>query len=220
MNLSNKSSGTWVLGFGIFASLLLISWFNDIKLSKSYIKIPLIIFLILAYIFNYSTQFFELTRFLEQETGQRTALVKKDEPLVNFWKLTKPDCILVSDPQTQLVIHSVGEGITPRGMYMTLDSRKKLAEFVREPSQTNLIRVVEIEELKEIETKKICIGISQRLIEMAHKNRTWESLISTYQVDHRNNYLEINHDVIELLDTYPRIYFDDYHAIFLVRNPD
>ncbi len=215
--LSPTFASKFLLGFGFFSSLLLISWFSELNFPKKYLQIVFITIIISAYAFNFSNQFLELTRFLEQEDRSRTALVKKDESLVKFWQQENPDCILISDPQTQLTIHSIGEGITARGMYMTLDSRTKLANFIREPSQRNLIKIVEIEELENIQNEKICIGISQRLIEMAEKNRSWEDLISTYQVEHRFSYLETSHDVFHLLDIYPRIYLDDYHAIFIIR---
>ena len=215
--LSPTFASKFLLGFGFFSSLLLISWFSDINFPRRYLQISIIVIIISAYAFNFSNQFLELTRFLEQEDGNRTALVQKDEPFVQFWQKENPDCVLISDPQTQLAIHSLGEGITARGMYMTLNSREKLANFIREPSQRNLIQIVEIEELENIQKEKICIGISQRLIEMAERNRAWESLISTYQVEHRFNYLETNHNVFQLLDIYPRVYLDDYHAVFLVR---
>jgi hypothetical protein len=170
--LSPTFASKFLLGFGFFSSLLLISWFSDIDFPKRSLQIVLVTALVLAYSLNFSNQFLELTRFLEQKDGTRTALVKKDDDLVQFWQISRPDCVLISDPQTQLIIHSIGKGTTARGMYITLESRKKLAEFVREPSQSNLIKVVEIEELDNIKNKEICIGISQRLIEMAERNRT------------------------------------------------
>jgi hypothetical protein len=215
--LSPTFASKFFLGFGFFASLVIISWFRNINFVTKYFKITILSVIILAYMFNFSTQFLELTRFLEQENGQRTALVSKDDNLIAFWRKENPECVLISDPQTQLIIHSIGKGTTARGMYMTLESRKKLADFVREPSQEALIKVLEIEELENIKSDKICLGISQRLIEMAEKNQIWEELISTYQVDHKNAYLETSHPSIKLLDIYPRIYLDGYHAVFLVR---
>ncbi len=204
------------LGFGFFASLVLISWLSNI--NSKFISASVATILILAYAFNFSTQFLELTRFLEQSDGTRSALVEKDFELAEYWKKEQPNCLLISDPQTQLTAHSIGEGETIRGMYMTLESRKILAEFVRKSSKENLNNVLEIEEVEEIQHENICIGISQRLIEMGERNRSWENIISTYQVDHRNTYLQTSHDMFKILDAHERIYIDNYHAIFKIEN--
>lgn len=206
------------LGFGFFASLVLISWLSEMKINSKFLATSIATVLILAYAFNFSTQFLELTRFLEQSDGTRSALVEKDEPMAQYWRQESPQCLLISDPQTQLTIHSIGQGETIRGMYMTLESRKKFAEFIRRPTEGTLEELLSIEELEEIEHDNVCIGISQRLIEMGERNRNWENIISTYQVDHRSHYLQTNHRVFRILDTQNRIYLDDYHAVFKIEN--
>ncbi len=214
--LSPAFASQFLLGLGFFSSLLVISLLSSLNSSK-YIKIGLFTIILLAYALNFSNQFLKSTQFLEDEDYLKTALLDDDETLTKFWQEEKPDCLLISDPHTQLIIHSMGEGITAGGPYMNLNSRKKLADFVRKPSQEKLDEVKEINELENTQNEDICIGISQRLIEMAESNREWEESISKYQLKHKRSNLEINHEVFNLLDTYSRIYFDEYHAIFLIR---
>ncbi len=212
-------AGKFLLGFGLFSSLLVISLLKQVKVEQSQIMYFVAVLLILSYFFNFFIQFENLTVFLQQNDGTESAVVEKDNELISYWQNENPDCVLLSDPQTQLAIHSLGKGETLRGNYMTLPDRNKLIDFINNPSDRTFNRIYEMDDLQvePYNEMNICLNVSARLIELIEEDNLWRFSIFNYKVDH-DDFLDLREDSIRFLEDegLDRIYLDDYHAVYRI----
>ncbi len=216
--LAPTFAGKFLLGFGLFSSLVVIAFLQKLKPKHLLVYVVIGILLITSYGVNYVLQLQTLTSFILQNNGPTSAVVKKDNNLVKYWQENSPKCVLISDPQTQLTIHSLGEGESLRGNYMNLGDRNTFVEFIGSPNADTLEKVKNLTDLSDprYAGKPLCIGITARLMELATKDHRWTKMIFTYQVDHTDR-LNKQVEVIRFLDKNANeIYNDDYHAVFLL----
>lgn len=212
-------AGKFLLGFGLFSSLILISYLKELKPKTVWLYFLIAGCLVISYAVNYNLLFRELSSFLSQENGSTTAIVDKDESLVNYWQEQKPQCVLISDPQTQLTIHSLGKGESLRGNYMTLHDRKILIDFISTPRAETLAQLQTMEDLSDpwYKDTEICLGISARLLELASSEHNWQNYIFTYKVDHFSK-LDTSAEVLKFLSqSAEQLYQDEYHKVYLLQ---
>lgn len=211
-------AGKFLLGFGLFSSLIMISYLSNLRPQKKLLNLIMALLLIIIYGVNFAIQLRDLSSFLDQNEGKTTAIVVKDNDLINYWIEKKPTCILISDPHTQLTIHSLGKGETLRGNYMILDDRRKLVDFVNQPNDKTFGKVLNMKDLQdeEYKDKDICIDISSRLLELVESENPWKDYIFLYKVDHAKE-LDLNTKIIKYLDkNSSKIYGDKYHSVYLI----
>ena len=177
-------SGKFLLGFGLFSSIIIVDLIYHIefrfKVSK-YLFAGVVVFL---YIYNYNYLFLELSSFLTQNDGFTSAVVKDDHRLVDYWNENSPDCVLLGDPQTQLIVHSLGTGRTVRGLYLDLSDRRLFESYINDPSENSLKELLNSETFagQEYSSEKRCVDISARLIEMVSNQHPWTEYIFSYDV--------------------------------------
>jgi hypothetical protein len=214
--LAPTFAGKFFLGFGVFIMIIIISFIKDIRFKPRFLKILALVILFIGLGFNFAQQYHNLLPFLRQSSGTVSAVVEKDRDLLNYWSKAKPECLVLSDPQTQISIHSLGRGNSARGYYMTLDSRKVLASFVAAPSQDVLDKFYSFEEISD-ESSPLCFIMTARLRELVDGSYVWTEIIYNYKVDQVGE-LKDQDKVIEFMqDKYPVIYQDPYSIVYKLR---
>ncbi len=213
--LSPTFAGKFFLGFAIFSSYLIVSMFQRLKLN-SFVVTLIGLVLVGAYGINFYVNFTRISVFLEQTNGYRSAITYKDEELWSFWAKNKPSCTVISDPQTQLLIHSLGEGSTVRGLYLPLEIRNRLINAINNPSTDTLEKLKSAKEEEGVDSGgKVCLILTSRLNEMVENDHLWNELIFTYQNDHQKRLDEYDIPLRSFLYKNAGIlYTDKYNQVF------
>lgn len=208
----------FLLGMGLSAAILIISWIYNIKGIHYIARAFILVILSISFAFSYLIAYSQPLPFLTQQDGTVSALVKKDIQLINFWQENSPNCTLISDPQTQQSIHTFSNGNTARGYYLTLDARSRIISFMTAPTQQKLDRLTTIEEL-EGNDGPICFAVTSRLKELVEKNQIWTQNIFNYKIDHDTT-LDGQDKAILFLENnqYKKVYQDSFSTVFLIRN--
>lgn len=215
--LAPTFAAKFFLGLGFFTMIILISFLQELEFNRRFYKYILTFVLILSFGINFIQQYNNNLPFLEQESGITSAVTQKDRELIEFWRENSPTCIVISDPQTQIELHALGEGDSVRGYYMTLESRRKLADFIRNPNEDSLVELYNLSEVSD-KNSPLCIAITSRLNELIEYKYAWLDVIYNYKVDHTGELSKDDKAVKFLQDNnFEVIYSDNYSKVFQTR---
>ncbi len=177
-------SGKFLIGIGIFSAILIVNYIKDININNR----GIILFgamILLVNIINYSMTFGQYLNFYSHKDGQISALDSKDNNIVNYLKTSPKNCLIVSDPYTQIIIAGLTNNKTADAQYMLTESRRKLVDFYKDPNPNSYQDLHGIKELKGV--KNICFLYTSRIEEAVKLNNVlWVDNIYSYIVN--NNY--------------------------------
>lgn len=204
------------LGFGFFGAIIIVEYLKRIKFTNAFIKYGAIMLLIIGLGVNFAQQYYNLLPFLKQSNGFQSAIVHKDEDLIRFWQSTQPECMVLSDPETQIELHSVGEGNSAHGYYMTLPSRKIMSDFISTPSEELLGQFYNFEEVTDSSTS-LCFIMTSRFRELVDGDYPWANIIYNYKVDQGAELSESDKVLQFMRGKYSSIYQDPYNVVYRIR---
>ncbi len=207
-------AGKFLIGIGIFGSML-IAWFLDRYLVSKFYFWQILTFTSAVIIVSYLVNFGSLMPFLKQQGGSSNVVGREDVPLANYWREQQPYCTAVSDPQTQLVIHSLGEGLSARALYLSLPSREVVLEFIQNPNRKNLSNIFSIEEL--MGRTDVCFVLSSKLQYLRRHDHSWLKTVLNYLAINPGK-LSKNDSVQEFFENESqlalKLYEDEYYEVY------
>jgi hypothetical protein len=209
-------SGKFLIGLGFFAAIIIAKYVQKFNIRNNFIMFIIFILILIPLILNFYTSYQKSLPFLEQRDGTYTALSPEDISITNYWLNNKPNCIVVSDPQTQITLHSIGKGNSAGGLYMSIESRRKLNNFVENPTEDGLLDVRNIHELLMANVDQICFVMSSRLRHMVENDSIWTSSVLNYTVKQGEEIVGVD-SVMEFMEKdYKEIYSDDFFTVYLL----
>jgi len=183
--LSPTYANKFLLGIGVFSTLIIIAYISHVNLNKPLLYI-LMSLLVLSYGFNYIYNYKSYLTFYRQSTGNISVLTPEDLPLINYLNNHTQNCLVISDPYTQIIIASFAQVDTARAQYMEPKSRKALVDFFTNPNDNNYNALLGIDETKGY--YHFCLLYTSRLEKtIVEKNDFWLSNIYSYQIN--NDYV-------------------------------
>lgn len=144
--LAPTYANKFLMGISVFSIILMIQYLENLKevSIKIVISIILVIFLSLNFYFRYS----ESLDFYRQRDNVATVVPSRNMYMLkNLKNLNDINCIFVSDPLTQIQIEGLTHKKTAKAQYLLPESREKIFEFSRNPTNENYENLLEIEEL-------------------------------------------------------------------------
>lgn len=199
----------FLIGIGVFVSIVIVDTIFRYIWNLNYQRIILgLIFAvsILSYLNNYR---FYLTFY---KTGEDTISVlnKKESGLITFLRQTELECVIVTDPFTQIAITGLTRFETANAQYMNPEYRKIIHNFLQDPSASKLGNVLTYPGYKQT-----CFIYSYRLEEARVENiDMWANQIYYYVVDSTRT-LNSEIDPVQLLDTeMDLVYKDKYYYVY------
>ncbi len=150
----------FLIGIGIYGALIflpLLEKINFTKLSTYYLGL----FITLIALTNYITGFDRYLSFYKLDTEQTSAVTQMDLNLARDIQSKKIDCLIISDPLTQINLAALANRDTLFGQYMNLQARENLYSLVNSPNNRNLSGLAE--QAKELGSQSICIVNTPRL---------------------------------------------------------
>ena len=206
----------FLIGIGVFAAIFIGHIISNIQ-RKEFEKFAFAFYTLILIALSFVTQYRFFLEFYTQSNGETSAIVNKDLALVNYLKGTGLQCNYISDPQTQLTISSLADKTTASGHYMSLDSRRRLFELIKEPTSLRLSNLYSLTEYKNI-NKRLCLVYSARLKQYVETdNQDWTFNIYNYIVDY-NKEVNDNDKIAEFLKgkNINTIYKDNYYRVYLL----
>jgi hypothetical protein len=206
------------LGLSIFVSAFVYMVIAQLKVSNAVKVIFSIVFMALLS-YNLTLRYDEFLVFYEQNNGFASAYTSKDQGIIEAVRRGEwaDSCVFVSDPQTQLMISSLGEQTSAQGHYMSLDGRDRLADFALDPTDGSLDRLLRADELDGIDN--VCLVYSARLKQLAEdEDSEWLELVYSYEID-TNRELDLRLDEpIRYLEAegYEPQYEGSYFSVFVI----
>ncbi len=204
---------------GIFGTLMVLYLLRTIQFNIN-LKLIIISLLIFSLVFTFTKSFDTYQRFYEQSDGTISVLVREDQNIIDYFNNPETkNCLVVSDPYTQLNIAGFTEFKTANAHYMKIESRERLFDFVQVPNERTYGDLLEIEELKDFEENEICFVYTSRLAEAKDTDQDfWVQNIYTYILD--NDYpLGSTRDLEDFLGSkgFRRAYKDNHFVVFTKR---
>lgn len=144
--LSPTYANKFLLGISIFSVVLMIKYLENIKVLS--IKILISIILISFLTLNFYFQISQSLDFYRQRDNISTAVPSRNLSMLKHLRnLENTNCIFVSDPLTQIQIEGLGAQNTAKAQYILPESRKKIYEFSKNPTQETYENLLKMEEL-------------------------------------------------------------------------
>ncbi|MCA9387233.1 hypothetical protein KC669_04335, partial [Candidatus Dojkabacteria bacterium] len=174
----------FLIGSGIFVVITTLYVLkNKVKSNINLLFLLILVTLVLVFAQNFDTY----QNFYKQPNGTTSAIVEEDKAIINFFKIYDKECIVVSDPYTQLQIAGFTRFQTASAHYMSIESRKILLAFFKEPNDENFNKISKIDELNNYTNEDICFVYTSRLEEAIKTDQTyWTENIYSYILE--NNY--------------------------------
>ncbi len=177
----------FLIGLGIFSSILVVNYLIDTRMSiKLYGLVSIMI--IVIYIFNFAVNYNTYSEFYSQRDGTVSAVTFEDSKLVNYLNSNfSNSCTIISDPYSQIMVAGLTKNQTAAAQYISPESRQSLYNFINTPSSLTWNSLINIDELKNSNKNNICFLYSSRLEETLKANNTnW--LNNTYSLPLNNDY--------------------------------
>lgn len=175
----------FLMGLGVYSGIIITAWLASKRIPRleKYIFASLIL---LTAIINFGTQYFDYEKFYGQDSGAYSAFVQEDKPIIDYLNNHQLNCLVISDPYTQIIIAGYTGLPTASAQYMVPDSRKAIQAFDKSPSSQTYKSLTSITELKSYDGE-LCFLYTSRLQESTVLNYdTWTGNIYSYIID--NNY--------------------------------
>lgn len=208
----------FIIGGGIFFILLLLNYIKSLKLENS-VKILLILIVLIGLSSNFISNYLEYQTFYEKLDTNHTALNIKNNEIIEYLNLnySSEQCILISDPVSQIEIVGETAWQTAAAQYMLPESRQAIYNFINNPTDSTYLNLINIQELKS--SNSFCFLYSNKLEQsLVREDTRWLNNIYTYIIDSDLSITESSYlnEIQQFLDEKNSeiIYFDDSYALF------
>jgi len=201
----------FLIGSGIMSMILVLKYLNVLQSEKIKIAIAAFIVITLIPTFYFNKQ--DYLSFYKQHDNVTSAISEREEGMLEYIQEEEKDCIVVSDPLTQILVESIGENKTARGQYIKPESRKEIFEFIKKPTQENYSQLKDIDELK---GRDMCFIYSSRLnTSLETDNVFWLFHMYSIVMDSSKpiqDPTEIKNTMVR--ENYEIIFYDDNYLMF------
>lgn len=178
--LAPTYAGKFLIGFGIFGSVLIVNYLKSIEF-KFNIQLAGVILIIISVATSFVANYSEYLKFYKREDGIVSALSTTDLGVIEYINKNTISCIILSDPYTQIIVSGLTPYQTAAGQYMSLEARESLMVFINEP---NLANYAKFKDLKDVKNKEFCFLYTARLEESMYENSiVWTQNIYTLPIN-------------------------------------
>ena len=140
--LAPTYANKFAIGLGFFASLIAIQYLWSLGF-KPIFKLFLFATLLSVWTINFFVQYGKYLTFYTQENGKVSAIVNEDIDLIEYLNENEmSNTFVISDPYTQLIVASFGNIDTANAQYMSLETRRNLLEYLKEPTSESYEKVL------------------------------------------------------------------------------
>lgn len=189
--LAPTYANKFLIGVGLYGAFLLVSLLVDAKFTKLW-TYYLGLFTLLISLTNYITGFDAYLSFYKLDTEKVNAVTQTDLEISNEIENKKVDCLIVSDPLTQLNIAALADKDSLYGQYMDINSREHLYNLVNAPLKRDLD--VLIKEARALGANNLCIINTPRLqSSVIRQDKGWTTYLYNNPTD--SSFLPLNDDL-------------------------
>lgn len=211
--LAPTYANKFTIGAGVFASILIVQFLSNLKLSMITRTL-----LTIAIIFIFGTNFYihykEYLIFYTQTDGTVSAITEEDMDVVEYLKENKDITYIVSDPYTQIIVAALANVDTANAQYMNLKTRQNLITYLENPDSSTYETLITS---PGIETDNPTILYSSRLhTSITEKNTSWTYNIYSLEKDNSKPIIEIDKYLEKDMKRLGKktIYISDYFVLF------
>lgn len=212
--ISPTYANKFLIGFGIFSTIIIINYLKEFKFTATKSAI-IMICLVIVFLQPFITNYRSYLQFYSQSDGTVSIVNSRDLAFLNKLKEIDRNCTIISDPFTQSLITGYSNYVTAAGQYMSLESRRSLLAFITDPKTNTLASVKSIKEVNG--SKDICFLYSSRLeIGTKPENLNWANNIYILPI---NNNQVISNTKVKTAITSNKgtvLYEDSYFQLFSI----
>ncbi len=207
--LAPTYSNKFLVGIGVFMSIIVIdSLFKYLK-DINY-KTAIIVILFALSIFSFISNYRFYLTFYKSGENSYSVLNGKEAGLIQFLRNTNLECIIVTDPFSQIAVTGLTRFETSQAQYMDPQYRKIINNFLQNPNEARLAPVLEFPGYKDI-----CFVYSYRFEEARiEKIDMWANQLYYYIVDSPKTLTSSLEPIKLLSDEMDLVYKDNYYYIF------
>jgi hypothetical protein len=207
--LAPTYANKFLIGVGLYTAIVVSDLlFYFVKEQRKLIGSVAVLTLLslFAFINNYNA----ILTFYKTSEYSVSALNEKEFGVVDFLRKADLECVVVTDPFSQIVITGLTRFETAQAQYMNTEYRKIIHSFLQNPTQAKLSSVLTYPGYE-----NICFVYSYRFEETrVEKIDTWANQLYYYIVDSSKELTSTIEPIRVLNDRMELVYKDKYYYVF------